>query len=197
MSMIDRKAAILEAFVKLVRRYGLDKTTMHDVAKEVGISVGVIYKDFQNKEELISAYVDSILNQLLNECHRIVEQNKPSEELLHDLIIGYFKIIERLLNKDHAFHQLVSDDDAIRFYSKAKCSKNKMKAELSVLVKKVMERGVADQIFQIDDVEETAELFFSAFHRFIIELTLEKQSFESISSGVEHMYRFIIRAILK
>ena len=44
-----RKTAILQAFQNRVSRVGFDKTTMADVARDAGVSVGAIYKDFASK----------------------------------------------------------------------------------------------------------------------------------------------------
>lgn len=43
----DRREVILNAFIEIGRRKGLDNTTMKDIAKEVGISVGTIYLEHQ------------------------------------------------------------------------------------------------------------------------------------------------------
>ncbi|MGD8400339.1 MAG: TetR/AcrR family transcriptional regulator, partial [Bacillota bacterium] len=108
--LTDRKATILEAFMNLVRRFGIDKTTMQDVAREGGISVGVIYKDFANKDDLIDAYIKKIIQQVLYGCQQLVQQSKPAKELLHDLIIGFCKIIGEYVNQDRGFLQCIFGD---------------------------------------------------------------------------------------
>lgn len=45
------RAAAVRAFVRL----GLDRATMHDVAREAGLSAGAIYRYFDNKEALVRA----------------------------------------------------------------------------------------------------------------------------------------------
>jgi AcrR family transcriptional regulator len=52
-----REQRILDAAATLIMRQGYDKTTMSDVAEEVGVSRGVVYLHFESKEKLFEALV--------------------------------------------------------------------------------------------------------------------------------------------
>jgi AcrR family transcriptional regulator len=49
----DKRAAILEATLDLIAERGFHDTPMSMIAKESGVSAGIIYHYFENKEELI------------------------------------------------------------------------------------------------------------------------------------------------
>ena len=49
----DKKQAILKATLKLISERGFHDTPMSLIAKNAGVSVGIIYHYFENKEELI------------------------------------------------------------------------------------------------------------------------------------------------
>ncbi|MGH8093727.1 MAG: TetR/AcrR family transcriptional regulator [Chthoniobacterales bacterium] len=51
----DRRRQILEAAILRFARSGFHQTSMHDISAEAGISVGLIYRYFKNKDEVISA----------------------------------------------------------------------------------------------------------------------------------------------
>jgi AcrR family transcriptional regulator len=53
--MIDRRQQILEAAMICFAKRGFHQTSMHDISAEAGISVGLIYRYFKNKEEVIAA----------------------------------------------------------------------------------------------------------------------------------------------
>jgi AcrR family transcriptional regulator len=55
---IDRRAQILQAAMACFAKRGFHQTSMHDISGEAGISVGLIYRYFQNKEAVISAMAD-------------------------------------------------------------------------------------------------------------------------------------------
>lgn len=57
-SILDRRTQILEAAVICFAKHGFHQASMHDISAEAGISVGLIYRYFQNKEAVIAAMAD-------------------------------------------------------------------------------------------------------------------------------------------
>ncbi len=51
----DRREQILSAALNCFAHTGFHRTSMHDISAEAGISVGLIYRYFKNKEEVIEA----------------------------------------------------------------------------------------------------------------------------------------------
>lgn len=54
-AVLDRREQILEAAMLCFAKRGFHQTSMHDISAEAGISVGLIYRYFKNKEEVIAA----------------------------------------------------------------------------------------------------------------------------------------------
>lgn len=54
-TVLDRQTQILEAAMTCFADCGFHQTSMHDISAEAGISVGLIYRYFKNKEEVIAA----------------------------------------------------------------------------------------------------------------------------------------------
>lgn len=57
-TILDRRTQILEAAVACFAKHGFHQASMHDISAEAGISVGLIYRYFQNKEAVIAAMAD-------------------------------------------------------------------------------------------------------------------------------------------
>jgi TetR/AcrR family transcriptional regulator, repressor for uid operon len=57
-SSSDRHTQILDAALVCFAKRGFHQASMHDIAAEAGISVGLIYRYFENKEAVISAMAD-------------------------------------------------------------------------------------------------------------------------------------------
>jgi AcrR family transcriptional regulator len=55
---METRDRVLAAALKLFRRRGFDRTTMRDVAKEAGLSLGAAYYYFASKEQIVLAYYD-------------------------------------------------------------------------------------------------------------------------------------------
>ena len=54
-AVLDRREQILEAAMHCFAKRGFHQASMHDISAEAGISVGLIYRYFKNKEEVIAA----------------------------------------------------------------------------------------------------------------------------------------------
>jgi AcrR family transcriptional regulator len=53
----EREQRILDAAARLALRYGFDKTTVDDIAREAGISKGAVYLHFASKDDLLEALI--------------------------------------------------------------------------------------------------------------------------------------------
>lgn len=73
----ERPMRILEAAGRLSTRYGFDKTTVDEIAREAGVSKGAIYLEWSGKEEIIDALIEFEMKKLLVDLRaRIVEDEK-------------------------------------------------------------------------------------------------------------------------
>jgi AcrR family transcriptional regulator len=79
----DRRAQILDAAVICFAKRGFHQASMHDISTEAGISVGLIYRYFENKEAVISAMAD----RHKNEIHQVLERARQAPTLLESLEI--------------------------------------------------------------------------------------------------------------
>ena len=80
---IDRRTQILDAAVICFAKRGFHQASMHDISTEAGISVGLIYRYFENKEEVISA----MAARHKNEIHEVMERARQAPTLLESLEI--------------------------------------------------------------------------------------------------------------
>jgi len=55
----DRREQIMAAAMVCFAKHGFHQTSMHDISGEAGISVGLIYRYFENKDAVISAMAEA------------------------------------------------------------------------------------------------------------------------------------------
>src|SRR5215467_14840065 len=79
----DRRSQILDAALVCFARRGFHQTSMHDISAEAGISVGLIYRYFENKEAVISAMAD----RHKQEISEVLERARQAPTLLESLEI--------------------------------------------------------------------------------------------------------------
>ncbi|HEV3392594.1 MAG TPA: TetR/AcrR family transcriptional regulator [Chthoniobacterales bacterium] len=79
--ILDRPTQILDAAVACFAKRGFHQASMHDISAEAGISVGLIYRYFQNKEAVIAAMAD----RHKKEIHEILERARQAPSLRESL----------------------------------------------------------------------------------------------------------------
>lgn len=78
-----RREQILNAAVLCFAKRGFHQTSMHDISAEARISVGLIYRYFENKEAVISAMAD----RHKAEIHGVLDRARQASTLLESLEI--------------------------------------------------------------------------------------------------------------
>jgi TetR/AcrR family transcriptional regulator, repressor for uid operon len=79
----DRRSQILDAALICFGKRGFHQASMHDISAEAGISVGLIYRYFENKEAVISAMAD----RHKKEIGEMLERARQAPTLLESLEI--------------------------------------------------------------------------------------------------------------
>lgn len=74
----DRREQILRAAMICFAKRGFHQTSMHDISAEAGISVGLIYRYFENKDAVISAMAD----EHKREIHEVLERARLAPTLV-------------------------------------------------------------------------------------------------------------------
>lgn len=82
---------ILEAAVELFAKKGTQKVKITEIAKAAGVSNGLLYQYFKNKDDLQDYIKEVCLEQMEEDINQIRSRNTPSEKLnqLIDDIIEY------------------------------------------------------------------------------------------------------------
>src|SRR6266436_9376884 len=79
----DRRSQILDAALVCFAKRGFHQASMHDISSEAGISVGLIYRYFENKDAVISAMADRHKEKI----QEILENARQAPNLLESLEI--------------------------------------------------------------------------------------------------------------
>ena len=106
-AMVD---AVAEACLRILEKEGEDALTVSRIAEVSGATVGSIYQYFPNKESMISAVYERILNQ---ESEQLFEMRKqleglPLQAILRQVFSNMIRVEQRLHGLSQDFHQRYS-----------------------------------------------------------------------------------------
>jgi AcrR family transcriptional regulator len=189
------REAILDATDQLLARFGYQKMTIDDLAKEVGIGKGSVYLHFRSKEEIVLSHIDRIVDRLKNRLNKIVKSElKPDEKVLEMLLLRV------LFRFDSVQHYTQSIDDLLSsLRSKVLERRETYFDQESEIFAKVLNEGVEKEIFQVIDVYSTAEAFILATNS-LLPSSLSTQELgkrSDIEEKTERIAKILINGIMK
>ena len=79
--------AILQAAERVFQKWGSNKTTMEDIAREAGKGKSTLYYYYQSKEEIFDAVVISEFEKILKKAKELAEETKTAKERLIKYIV--------------------------------------------------------------------------------------------------------------
>src|SRR5207237_4551438 len=140
---LDRRTQILDAALVCFAKRGFHQASMHDISAEAGISVGLIYRYFANKEAVISAMAD----RHKREIHELLERARRAPSLLESM---------EILFTAHCCENSPKVQSAFVVDLYAESSRNPQVADLVRDVLQTAMDGVTDLIGRSGEAEETA-----------------------------------------
>lgn len=83
----DLPDRILDAADRLLARYGYQKMTIDDLAREVGIGKGTVYLHFRSKEEIVLFRVDRVVRRLVEQLVAIAKSRATAEAKIRQMLL--------------------------------------------------------------------------------------------------------------
>lgn len=102
----QRRQQILEAANTYFRQYGYGKTTVADLAKEIGLSTAYIYKFFESKQAIGDAVVRQVLTGIGDEVCRIAQRQEAAATRLRLIFLTIAKLGSEAVCHDRKAHDL-------------------------------------------------------------------------------------------
>lgn len=167
----DRRTQILDAALVCFAKRGFHQASMHDISAEAGISVGLIYRYFENKDAVISAMAD----RHKKEIGEVLERARLAPTLLESL---------EILFTAHCCEDAPQVVSAFVVDLYAESSRNPRVADLVRDVLQTAMEGVTDLIARSPEAEsaahglkphEQAELIFAVSRGMLMRDVLQPQ----------------------
>jgi len=152
---------ILEVTEDVLRRYGLAKATVVDVARALDVSHGSVYRHFPSKASLREAVAKRWLERVSAPLAQIAAEPGPAPAKLERWLRGLF---------DAKHKRLGEDPEMFATYltlAREACSVVKAHKQALILqVEGILMEGIAQGAFDVTDTKATAAAIFDATRSF-------------------------------
>ena len=164
-----KRDAILKAAHRRLNQYGIKKTTMQEIAEDVGIAVGTLYLYFKNKKEILIAVAVADAQQHLKETEKILCSQMSASEKLKAYLVSRFRSVQA--------HRLSGSH--IAELARAVISlQPKLQEEQCEAVNRnvlnLLQDGIQSHVFEIDSLEQDLEVFLYSIGYFFPMPTTEQ-----------------------
>jgi AcrR family transcriptional regulator len=152
---------ILEVTEDVLRRFGLAKATVVDVARALDVSHGSVYRHFPSKASLREAVAKRWLERVSAPLAEIAESPTPAPARLDKWLRALFDAKQKRVAEDPEMFAT--------YQSLAREACKVVKAHKESLIDQVaqiLSDGVRQGVFEVSDVKVTAQAVFDATSRF-------------------------------
>ncbi len=189
-TMVLTPERILEVTEDVLRRYGLAKATVVDVARALDVSHGSVYRHFPSKASLREAVAKRWLDRVNAPLQKIAESAGPAPAKL-----------ERWLRAMIAIkHKKVGDDPEMfaTYLALAQEACKVVKAHKDGLVDQIaqiLSEGVKQGAFQVTDTKVTARALFEATSRFHHPAHADEWKDPQLAARIDALLALLLRGL--
>ncbi len=193
--MINRKQEVVQrillAAVKVFDKYGLQKTTMRDIAESAGMSKSSLYYYFKSKKDILASVVkreSAMMTQKLSEA--VQRETSPQKKLY-----AYVTTRIHLLYKLTVYYSSLSNA-YIDHYDFIEEEREAFTGFEIDSVSEIIKDGISSGIFQKRNVKATAKAIIIIIKALELRLFLSKSK-DELESTIETMLGILFQGLEK
>lgn len=183
---------ILSAALGLFAHYGYKKTTLEDVAKELGMTKSNLYFYVSNKRDL---YEQTVSMAFLEWQKAVLDEVNQVDDVVEKFVTMARKSIEYLQSHDE-FRSIFQKDPGIFSLFPSEDRFYQINLGAIRLIEDILTTGIKNGRFHEMDVQHTAELFFSIYIMFLIKTYVKSERVSALRMYEEGL-KIIMRGMCK
>lgn len=153
MTTSKTKAKLVDVARQLFANMGVENTTMNDIALASKKGRRTLYTYFKSKEDIYLAVVESELDILLNVMKQVAEKKISPDEKILEIIYTRLDAIKEVVYRNGTLRA-----NFFRDIWRVEKVRKRFDANEILLFRDVLKEGNEQGIFQVDDINMTAEI---------------------------------------
>jgi AcrR family transcriptional regulator len=162
---------IIDVAQKRFGVYGLEKTSMRELAEDLNLSKASLYYYFPDKESIYKAVFEKEQDEFIGKISERILNIEEPELLLREYAVTRLSYFRTLLNLSRLRLEAYSDLKPV-FKESIILFKEKEKE----IIVKIFEKGITKSIFYINDTYNTASLFLDLLKGLRISVVNDKKT---------------------
>jgi AcrR family transcriptional regulator len=192
-----KEQLIIEAAQKRFGLFGLEKTSMREIAEDLNLSKASLYYYFPDKESLYRAVVEKEQAEFLARIMERITSINEADQLLREYSDARLSYFRTLLNLSRLRLQFYSDLKPV-----LKDTINLFREKEKEIIVRIIDKGIRDGIFFHDNAEMAASLYLDMLRGLRmtvlndkISLVLDQQEYEGFLEKTNAVTDIFIRGL--
>lgn len=170
--------------------YGYGKTTVADLAKEIGFSKAYIYKFFDSKQAIGEAICARCLGTVISEVDESLAQGKTATDKLRRFFSAIASLSAAMFFNDRKIYEIAACSSAERWAS-SQAYLDRLETTLSEIIREGRESGEFERKTPLD---EAARAILLAFQPFSNPVMLQ-HNLDAVPDGANEVVSLILRSL--
>jgi AcrR family transcriptional regulator len=166
--MSKTRALLVDVARRLFAQKGVNETTMNDIATASGKGRRTLYTYFRSKEDVYKACIESELSIVTTALLAVMKQDLSPREKLEAYIRVHFEVFKDIVIRNGNLHSVFFQDIV-----EVEKVRNKMDKRETVMIHQILEQGVEQGVFFIQDIKRTAQILLYALKGLEVPYTRE------------------------
>ncbi len=189
--MEEKKERILSIAQKIFARFGIQKTTMDEIAKMARMGKATLYYYFKSKEDIFAEVIHKESITLKHKLTEAINKVKTPKEKITAYVLTRMKHLKELVN----YYSALTDDYLDHYSFVEKERKNFTLYEMDTL-KRILLMGNNQGVFQVKDVAITARMLTIALKGLEYPLIIEEKRVD-IETEINLMLEILFKGVEK
>ncbi|MCD8540675.1 MAG: TetR/AcrR family transcriptional regulator [Leadbetterella sp.] len=189
--------SIIDAAKVLMQKYGLNKTTMEDIAREAGKGKSTLYHYFKSKEEIFDAVINLEMDELFHSVKKAVKDQKNASDMLKSYIVTKIKVLRSKINL-YRF-AIETDLQATKINELFSKLRSRYDGEEKNLIAYILDFGVKNNTFKTEikaEIEVLSELLVTCVRGVELEIVTQGKH-KTLESKAELLVHILTQGIGK
>jgi AcrR family transcriptional regulator len=170
---MDTRDIIVSAARRVFEKFGFSKTSMSDIAQAARKGRRTLYMHFTSKEDVFRAVIDTEVTALAKQLQDLISQPQPSDEKLRQYMHIRMNAIKDLTIYYDAMRQDLRNN--LGLIENLRKQYDDMETEM---IQCILDEGVTDGIFDIDDTALVARSIVLASKGFELPIYMGQSSYD-------------------
>ena len=187
------RSDILDAAEKRLRTYGYGKTTMAEIATDVGMSAANLYRYFDNKLDIGAALAQRCFSERLAILQEVVERpGLSATRKLEEFVIANLRYTHTQFSEAPKVNELVD----IIIAERCEIIQAKIETDLR-LIDSILHEGVQNGEFAIDNREAAALAVMHATVKFSVPLFMTMYPLDEFERHARSLVALLLKGLSK